>query len=361
MTDVNDDLSVLVMAGGAGTRFWPVSTAKRPKQFLSLLSERTLLQASVDRVLGMVPPERILVLTNADFVPLVSEQLPDIPPQNIIGEPMRRDTAAAVALGALLLERTNPDGIMAVLTADHRIEPVADFQAVLSSAAAGARENKSALYTFGVVPTFPSTAYGYLHRAEELQSTRPRHYRLADFKEKPPAEVASEYLASGQYYWNSGMFVWSYAAIVQELTRQLPEHVSALAPAVAAHGGARFGAALGSAFAALESVSIDFGVMEGATDVRCVEATFEWNDVGGWLALEEFLERTDEGNAVKGRLHVRDAVDNIVFNEDDDEDIALIGVSDLIVVRAGKRTLVCRRDDAEAIKQLVGDLPPQLR
>lgn len=242
------DLSVLVLAGGVGTRFWPVSTESRPKQFLALLGERTLLQASVDRVMGLVPPERILVLTNERFVDLACQQLPQLPRANVIGEPMRRDTAAAVALGALLLERIHGPGVMAVLTADHRIEPVARFQEVLTSAAAGARANPRALYTFGVVPTFPSPGYGYLHRAEALTAASPKHYRLARFVEKPAIEVAEEYLASGEYYWNSGMFVWSHLAIRNELERQLPGHLAALEPAVAAHGTPRFASSLETAF-----------------------------------------------------------------------------------------------------------------
>ena len=356
-----DDLNVLVMAGGSGTRFWPLSTEAYPKQFLTLFGEQSLLQASVGRVRELVRPEQILVATNARFVPLVAEQLPFLPPENIIGEPIRRDTGAAVALGALLLARSRSNGVMAVLTADHRIAPIEEFHRVLLSAARAAREETRALYTFGVVPTYPSTGYGYLHRAERIGDQEPSHFRLASFQEKPPREVAEGYVASGEHYWNSGMFVWSLRAILSELERQLPNHVRALSPAVEAWGTDSFASALARGFEGVESISIDFGVMEGARDVRCVEATFEWSDVGGWVALESYLERTNEGNSVRGRAHAVNASGNIVFNSNPDEDIALVGVNGLIVVRAGERTLVCRREDAEAIKQLVAELPEELR
>ncbi len=356
-----DDLSVLVMAGGSGTRFWPVSTEAYPKQFIPLTSTQSLLQASVERVLALVPPERILVATNARFVSLVAEQLPAIPQENIIGEPVRRDTGAAVALGAMLLARSHGNGVMAVLTADHRIEPVAEFHRVLRSAVAAARNEAQALYTFGVVPTYPSTAYGYLHRAEQIGDTQPKHFRLASFEEKPPHETAQRYVSGAEHYWNSGLFVWSLRAILFELERQMPNHLRALEPAVAAWGTDAFSTALAEAFDRIEPISIDFGVMEGAHDVRCVEATFDWSDVGGWVALETFMDRTAEGNAVRGSVHALNSTQNIVFNSDPDENVALIGVSGLIVVRAGGRTLVCRREDAEAIKQLVAELPEHLR
>jgi mannose-1-phosphate guanylyltransferase len=356
------NLAVVIMAGGAGTRFWPLSTEAHPKQFLTLLSGRSLLQESFDRVRDLVSPEHVFVLTNERFVDICHQQLPELPLENIIGEPLRRDTAAAVALGALLIERKMPDAVMAVLTSDHRIAPIETFQSVLESAVANARHAPGSLYTFGIAPAYPATSYGYLHRGEPIDSRDSAgvaHFRLRQFREKPDEQTASEYVDSGEYYWNSGMFVWSIEAILSELERQLPDHLRSLKSAVELHGSAAFAGALASAFEALEAISIDFGVMEGARDVRCVEANFDWSDVGGWIALEPYLTRTPERNAVRGALHALDSEGCIVFAED--EDVALVGVSDLVVVRAGKRTLVCHRDRAEDIKALVNGLPAHLK
>jgi mannose-1-phosphate guanylyltransferase len=357
-----NQLAVVIMAGGVGTRFWPLSTEARPKQFLRLFGERSLLQMSHDRIADVVPPERVLVLTNKRFAALVGEQLPDLPAENIIGEPHRRDTAAAIALAALLCERRLGAGTMAVLTADHLVEPVALFQSTLRSAVKACRDGAGALYTFGVKPAYPATGFGYLQRGElVLEDDGVEHYRLGRFREKPDRATAERYLESGEYYWNSGMFVWSTSAILGELRRHLPEHLARLAPAVARDGEPDFEEALARAFEPLTPISIDFGVMEKAEDVRCVAAGFRWSDVGGWLALEELLGRDGAGNASRGRTFAVDAGHNLVYCEDAEEVVALVGVEDLVVVRAGGRTLVAHRDRAEQIKQLVKQLDPELR
>lgn len=356
------DLVAVIMAGGAGTRFWPVSTEARPKQFLRLFGERSLLQLSYDRVASLVPPERILVLTNQRFVPLVRDQLPELAEENVIGEPLRRDTAAAVGLAALSCQRRFGDPTMAVLTADHLIRPVELFQRTLLSAAQGARADDQALYTFGIVPDYPATAYGYLHRGELcVEDQGISHYRLRRFREKPDAATAKEYVASGEYYWNSGMFVWTTGAILRELNRSLPEHLKTLAGGLDSRGLASDAEALRRAFEPLRPISVDFGVMEKAADVRCVASTFEWSDVGGWLALAPFLPSDDHGNAHRGAIRTEGAESNLVFTEDESETVAIVGVSDLIVVRAGNRTLVTHRDRAEEIKKLVARLEPELR
>lgn len=356
------DLAVVIMAGGAGTRFWPLSTERRPKQFLRLIGARTLLQQSYDRIADLVPRERILVLTAAPFVELVREQLPELPTANVIGEPCRRDTAAATALAALLCRRRFGNPVMAVLTADHYIAPAAAFQRALVSAARGARQHPQALYTFGIRPTYPATAYGYLQLGERLPSADPvAHFRLVQFREKPNRETASDYLEAGDYCWNSGIFVWTTAAILAELTQRLPDHLAALERAVAADGTADFASELRRAFEPLRAISIDYAVMEHARQVHCVEATFAWSDVGGWVALADFLERDAFENAARGQLHVLDAEGNLAFCEDSREHVALVGVRDLVVVRAGDRTLVTTRTRAEDIKQLVRGLADELK
>ena len=358
----NPRLVVMIMAGGAGTRFWPMSTEVRPKQFLSLFGERTLLQASYDRVAGLVPPEQVLVLTSVKFEDLVREQLPELPAENVVGEPMRRDTAAAVALGALLCRERFGNPIMAVLTSDHLIQPVEQFQSTLLSAARGAAASDGALYTIGILPTYPAEGFGYLHRGDLLEEEEGvQHFKLQQFKEKPDRITAERYLESGEYYWNSGMFIWSTSAILAELEKNLPDHIKHLEPAVAKSGGPSFTEALSAAFEPLRKISIDFGVMERAADVRCVGSTFDWSDVGGWLALEEHLEQDMQGNAYRGRLKIHGAKDNLVFCEDSSQVVALVGVDDLVVVRSGNVTLVTRRDQTEKIKKLVKKLPKELR
>jgi mannose-1-phosphate guanylyltransferase len=343
----------VIMAGGAGTRFWPLSTEEKPKQFLRLFGDRSLLRMSYERAAGLAPPERILVLTNRRFADLVREQVPEIPPSNVVGEPMRRDTAAAVAFAAYLCRKRHGNPVMSVLTADHLIEPVDAFLRAHRSAGRAASES-GALYTFGIPPTYPAVAYGYLELGETLlDDDGVGHHRLLRFKEKPDAETARRYVESGNFLWNSGMFVWSVASVLAEIERQLPDHAAHLAPAADRDGRPDFDAALEKAFGPLESTSVDFGVMENAASVRCVRAPFAWEDVGGWLALEPHLEEDAGGNAARGRLESLGAGGNLVFCDDPAETVALVGVDDLIVVRAGKTTLVTSKARAEEIKALV--------
>ncbi len=361
-----------------------------------------MLQHTFDRLDGLVPPERILVLTNERFVPIVREQLPELPPANIIGEPLPRDTSAAVALGAVLSHARWGEHVMLTLPADHAISPKQLFQSALLSAAQAAWESV-ALYTFGIVPTYPATGYGYLESGERLtpgaqtdgryadaarevaaasepivssgeraadlgeQTARPEdasgsserdaipidHFRLKRFKEKPAREVAQSYLDQGGFFWNSGMFAWKTSSILSEVERHLPEHFERLTSVADFDGSAEAQGRLKDAMEPLPKVSIDFGVMEKADDVRMVRSPFRWSDVGGWIALAEFLEPDEDGNLVKGRLHSLDATENLVYCEADDETVALVGVRDLVVVRAGNRTLVAHRDHLEEVKRLV--------
>ena len=355
MTTAMEDLCAVIMAGGAGTRFWPASTRARPKQFLRLFGDRSLLQQSYDRVASLVGPARTIVVTAKDFVPLVREQLPDLPAENTVGEPERKDTAAAVALAALLVERRFGDVVSAVLTADHLIGPVEEFQRTLRSAARAAAAGR-VLYTFGVEPDHPATGYGYLELAEELPvDDGVRHHALARFVEKPSLDKAEQYVASGRFLWNSGMFVWRTSSILDELQRHVPGHVAALRPAVAAGTPD----ALAAAFATLPKISIDYAVMEKAQSVRVARARFDWSDVGSFPSLAEHLPKDDAGNAARGRLIVHDASDNLVFSEDAGDLFALVGVQGLVVVRAGRRTLVAPRARAEEVKQLVARLPDE--
>ena len=353
MNEQKSDLVVVIMAGGVGTRFWPLSTKEMPKQFLDLFGDRSLLQKSYDRVSSLVPPERILVLTNAAFVSIVKEQLPEIPGENIVGEPMRRDTAAAVGLAAFLCRKRFGNPVIVTLTADHLIEPVELFHKTLLAAALRAAKD-NVLYTFGVVPTYPATGYGYLERGAQIgDDDGIQHFRLLRFKEKPDRQTACEYLESGQFYWNSGMFVWTTDAIIGEMEKHLPDHVKALSSAVSFDRQPQWEGALRQAFESIHRVSIDFGLMEKAENVCCAVSNFSWHDVGGWLALRSCLSEDEAGNRCRGKAFTLDATGNLVFCEDADETIMLVGVEDLVIVRAGGKTLIAHKDRTEDVKKLV--------
>lgn len=356
MAEEELSLVVVIMAGGVGTRFWPLSTEEKPKQFLDLFGDRTLLQKTYERISNLVPPERVLVLTNAAFVSLVRDQLPEIPLENVIAEPLRRDTAAAVCLGALLCRKRFGNPVMAILTADHLIEPVGLFQKTLLSAVRRASK-KGGLYTFGIGPTSPATGYGYLERGLRITvDDGIEHYELLRFKEKPDRETACQYLASGKFYWNSGMFVWTADAILEALEKHLPGHVEALSRAIAFDQTAAWDQSLEEAFKSLPPVSIDYGVMEKVQNVCCVASTFSWHDVGGWLALKDFLPEDQAGNCCRGETLALDATGNVIFCEDPHETMVLIGVDDLVVVRSGPMTLITRKDRVEELKEAVGAL-----
>ena len=350
---LKDNLAAVIMAGGIGSRFWPASTPQNPKQFLKFFGDRSLLQKSYDRIVSLIPPERILILTQERFRGLVNDQLPEIPGENIIGEPLRRDTAAPVALSALWTHEKWGDTVLAVLTSDHLIGPEEDFQAALLSAAQGAMES-ACLYTFGIPPTYPATGYGYLELSDPLgQRKGLSHFGLDRFVEKPDSKTAESYLAAGNFLWNSGMFVWRNDVILREFEKQLPEHITHLKPACAG-GGALDPAALHKAFDPLKSVSVDFGIMEQAADVRCVKANFSWSDVGGWRALFDHMAPDEGGNRTqRAKTFTHEAAGNLVFSSDEGEEVALLGVTDLVVVRSGSQTLVAHKDRVEELKKLL--------
>ena len=313
-----------------------------------------MLQHTFDRLRGLVPPERVLVITSARFCERVRSELPEVPRENVIGEPMARDTAAAVVLAAVVTKaRFGAESAMIVLPADHMIRPVDRFQQAVRSAVQGAVASRS-LYTFGVTPAYPATGYGYLECGEALGAIGGvEHFRLLRFKEKPDQKTAEEYLQRGGFFWNSGMFAWGVEPFLEAIERHLPEHARALFPLEKCDGSPAWERRLKEAFIALPKVSIDYGLMEKAEDVRMVKASFEWSDVGGWGALSAFLPTDPYGNAVQGEFHAIDAENNLVYCDSKDETVALIGVRDLIVVRAGTRTLVVHRDRVEEVKRLV--------
>lgn len=339
----------VIMAGGSGTRLWPLSRQVRPKQLMRLFEGASLLQLARRRLTGLFEPENIWVITSAAYIDLVAEELPDLPRENLIGEPMGRDTANAIGLAANLLALRDPGGTMAVFTADHLISPQEAFAAAIRAGLTAAEQFPDSLVTFGITPESPHTGYGYVRRGERVG---PQAWRAAEFKEKPSREVAEDYLRSGEYYWNSGMFAWRVSAILAELERSLPENARALGEQAAAWerlAGTPEGAAR---FKELHKVSIDYGVMEQAASVLLVEMNCRWLDLGSWIAIGATREADADNNVqIAPNALIEGGRNNILVSEDDHL-LVTLGVSDLVVVHSPDATLICHRDHVQQIRDL---------
>ena len=352
---------VLILAGGSGERFWPLSRRAKPQQLLKLLSARTLLDDTGARLAGFVPPERILILTNREQEKAVRAVASQLPAENIVAEPAKRDTAAAIALGVAWIARRDPAATMLVLPADHVIRDTAAFQRDLA-AAAGAAEKWGALVTIGIRPTWACPGFGYIELGERAEldgdpDDAASIFKVKRFREKPAPELAQVFFEAGTYRWNAGMFAWTLTAVLRELSAQIP----ALADFVAqVRNAANFEQALDERFAALPKISIDYAIMENADHVLMLDATFDWDDVGSWLAVAGYLPKDEHDNATNCMVTALHARDNIVFS-DQPGTISLLGVSDLIVVQTADAPLICHRSDAERIKQLTALLAPHLQ
>jgi mannose-1-phosphate guanylyltransferase len=339
----------LIMAGGSGTRLWPLSRRLRPKQLLKLFDGASLLQHARRRLEGLFPPENIWVITSAAYLDLVAQELPDLPRKNLIGEPMGRDTANAIGLAAHLLARRDPEGSMGVFTADHLISPQEEFANAIDIGLAAAEQFPESLVTFGIVPDRPHTGYGYVHRGEVVGEGT---YKVVAFKEKPAQDVAEAYVQSGEYFWNSGLFAWRVSAILNELQRRLPENYRALAELARDWGKPAGTPELAGKFAGLKRISIDYGVMERARSVLTVEMNCRWVDLGSWSSIADTRDPDEAGNVtIAPHALVVEGKGNIVVSESDHL-IALLGLDDLVVVHSADATLICRRDHEQKIREL---------
>ena len=353
-------LYVLILAGGSGERFWPLSRKSRPKQLLALFGEETLLEATLRRLDGLLPPENILILTNFDQECGVRALAKQLPHENIVAEPAKRDTAAAIALGVGWVAARDAHATMVVLPADHVIQDTAGFQKTLLTAAAAARQTGE-LVTIGIQPTWACPGFGYVEMGAQIAvagvEVGPAVHDVVRFREKPNAELAEQFLRQGNFRWNAGMFIWTIPAILCALQR----HVSVLAAFVSrVHSGENFEKLLREEFPKLPKVSIDYAVMEKAERVLMVESAFDWDDVGSWTALAKYLPDQGEGNVSNTPLHALESDNNIVFSQSKRR-VGLLGVSDLIVVETADAILICNRHEAEKIKHLVGQVPPELQ
>ena len=349
-------LHVVIMAGGSGTRFWPASRAAQPKQLLQLAGPRTLLQATVDRLEGLVPMDSILVVTADRLLPAVREQLPAVPARCLVGEPCKRDTAPCIGLAALLVARHDPEAILAVMPSDHVISPAAAFRDAIRQAATLVEADPARLVTFGIKPTYPAEGFGYIQQGERLATTGPAAvHRVARFKEKPPAAVATEYLAAGNFLWNAGIFVWRASTIIAALAERQPECLVHLRTIVAAWDGPDRDVVFAREFAAIRGISIDYAVLEHAREVLVVEAPFGWDDLGGWSAVARQRGTDTEGNTVVGRHLGIDSVRTIV-HADGDHLVVTMGVEDMLVVHTPDATLVADRAHEESVRRVVAEL-----
>jgi mannose-1-phosphate guanylyltransferase len=342
-----DHFYAVVMAGGSGTRFWPLSRKHRPKQTLPILGPATMVRQTVERLFPLFEPRQVFVVTAREHAELVRRELDIVPPENIIDEPLGRDTAAAIGLAATFLHWRDPEAVFAVLPADHFIDDALRFQKALSR---GREASKSgALITFGIKPRYPATSYGYLERGERVGEL----FRVKKFCEKPKAELAREFVRSGGYYWNGGIFVWQAASILSEIRRCLPELGASLEEIQKALGTSRLPSVLSHEYGKLKRVSIDYGVMEKASQVLMVETDFEWDDVGSWSAAAERRSKDGGGNAVDGKVLAIDTKDSLVLSSDPEHLVGVLGLEGFVVVHTPDATLVCPKNRSEELKTLI--------
>jgi mannose-1-phosphate guanylyltransferase len=349
-------LHAMIMAGGGGTRFWPRSRQKRPKQFLALAGDRTLLQQAGDRIEAQVPPARTWVITGATYRDETNRQLPHLAADRIIGEPCGRDTAACIGLGAALIAHQDPGAVMLVMPADHVIEPVQEFRRAVHVAEQMAEEHPGALLTFGIPPTWPATGYGYIQRgAERAMRQGVSVCQVQRFCEKPDRDTAERFLAAGGYFWNSGIFVWKAATILKALSERQPKLFAAVQRIAEAWPTPECEAVLRREYEGLERISIDYAVMEHAREVMVVQAPFRWDDVGSWLAVERMQPQDADGNTVQA-THCGVSTRGCVLVADDGHLLATVGVKDLIIIQDGNATLIADRRAEADIKKLVESL-----
>lgn len=348
-------LHAIIMAGGSGTRFWPASRKLRPKQLLSLSGERTMIQSTVDRLGSLVPAARQHIITNRVLVDPISQQLPELPAANIVGEPCKRDTAPCVGLAAAIVASSDPDGTMVVMPSDHVIVNHQAFQDAISAGEKLIDEDPTRIVTFGIRPTYPAESFGYIQRSEPINAAGAAAFQVERFREKPDRKTAQEYVDAGSYYWNSGIFLWRASTILDALAKHEPEMSSRITAIGDSVGTPKFNETLTREFEAIVGKSIDYAVMERHSNVVVIEAPFPWDDVGSWQALSRLHDPDADGNVVVGDHVGIDTSGSIVYGSPD-HTIVTIDVHDLIVVQTPDATLVAPKHAEERVREAVKEL-----
>lgn len=343
----------VIMAGGRGTRFWPLSRRQRPKQLLPLASDRSLLRETCERVAGLVGPERVLIIASGDLADPIRADLPELPPNQVIAEPVGRNTAPCAVLGMGIAARLAPAEPVALLPADHRILASETFTTQLGEAFARA-EAAAGVVTFGIPPTRPETGYGYLEIGDAVGGGPDGLHHGVAFVEKPDRDRAEQYLAGGRHLWNSGIFVWSAAAFATAAATHIPEIAARIAPAAAAYGTADFPAALAAAYADCPAESIDYAVMEKLPAFEVLAARYDWSDLGSWSAWGDLAPELGAAGRGIGEVIGLDAHGNVVHAPG--KLVSLIDVQDLVVVDTGDALLICPRSSDQRVKDVLARL-----
>ena len=345
------ELFAVVMAGGVGTRFWPRSRTQKPKQFLKIFGDTTMIQQTYERLLPLIPSENILFVINEQQKPEIRKQLPFVPEENLITEPFGKNTAPCIALAALHIKHKNPDSVMAVLPADHLIQDTNKFLATLK-VASQILEKETCLMTIGITPTYPATGYGYIQYNGELCSENGiTAYRVKTFAEKPNLETAKKFLMSGDFLWNSGMFIWKTETILQEIEELLPEVHDSFRQIDKAIGTSTYQEALETGYREIRGISIDYAILEKSKRVCVIKSNFGWSDVGSWEEVYNLLKKDKSKNAVVGKALLKDSKGCLIYSPE--HLVATIGVKDLIVIHSDNAILICPKSRAQDVKELV--------
>ena len=347
----------IIMAGGVGSRFWPRSRERSPKQLLEIAGEKTMIHNTVERLDGFIAPKNIFVVTNKLQKSAIAKQLPTITAENIIVEPIGRNTAPCIGLAAMFVHRLDPDGVMVVLPADHIISDEKEFLRVLDVGVNVAYEDSS-LVTIGIQPTHPETGYGYIQIVEEEKSKNgglPEGvFKVKTFAEKPNLPTAQRFVESGDFFWNSGMFIWRADVIFNEIKRSLPElhdHLMNIEPTL---GTSLYEQSLEHAYGLIRGISIDYGVMEKTERVYVIRGNFGWNDVGSWDEVYRLATKDEQGNHLHGKIISFDSKNSYIHTTD--KLVATVGIDDLIIINTQDAILICKRGASQDVKEIVDHL-----
>ncbi len=342
------ELYAVIMAGGVGARFWPRSREKKPKQLIRIFGENTMIQDTVSRLEGLVPPDRILIITNKVQKIRIMDQLPQVPAENIIDEPFGKNTAACIGLASTIISKKCKDAITFVLPSDHLIKDVEEFKSNLKTAAEFAYKSNG-LVTIGIKPNRPETGYGYIQFNDEQVSNQ--IHKVLTFAEKPNLETAKRFLEAGDFLWNSGMFIWRVDAILNEIKKYLPDLYYGLEEIRNSLDTPEFERTLTTVYGQLKSISIDYGIMENSPNVFITKSTFDWNDVGSWEAVYELTEKDNDGNAIVGDIYTVQSKGSYIYSPR--KFAAVIGIENSVVINTNDALLICSRDKVQDVKLVV--------